>query len=38
MTGHVQASLFLFQWISVVVKQFNFVLLHDGFVGDGRPE
>jgi len=24
--------------ISVVVQQFNSLLLHDGFVGDDRPE
>jgi len=37
-TGDVRASLFLFQRISVVVQQFNSVLLHDGFVDDNRPE
>ena len=28
-TRHVRASSFLFKWISVVVQQFNSVLLHD---------
>jgi len=34
----VQASSFLFQRISVVVKRFNSVSLHDGFIDDDRPE
>ena len=37
-TGDVQASLFLFQRISVVVQRFNSVLLHDGFIDDDWPE
>ena len=28
----------MFQRISVVVKSFNSVLLHDGFIDDDRPE
>jgi len=38
MTGDVRASSFLFQRISVVVKRFNSVLLHGGYIDDDRPE
>jgi len=37
-TRDVRASSFLLQRISVVVKRFNSVLLHDGFIDDDRPE
>jgi len=37
-TGDVRASSLLFQVNSVVVKRFNSVLLHDGFVDDDWPE
>jgi len=37
-TRDIQASLLLFQRISIVVQRFNLVLLHNGFIDDGRPE
>jgi len=36
--GDVRASMFLFQRMSVLIQRLNSVLLHDGFVGDGRSE
>ena len=37
-SGDVREVSFLFQRISVVVQRFNSVLLHDGFLVDGRSE
>jgi len=34
----IRASSFLFKQISVAVRCFNSVLLHDGFIDDDRPE
>jgi len=37
-TRDIRASSFSFQWISIVVQQFNSVLLHNGFMDDDQKE